>query len=178
MANSQIAAQIATSPTSQVTTQYRFLVVGYGEDLKGDSAAGLRVAETVARWQLPSVKAMAVSQLTPELVNSMAQADYVIFVDVCSQPGRARSFQLEPIVIGDRALRTVSSDTHSYNLLTLLNLTKQLYGYAPLAWLLLIPSESFEPGKALSSTSQRGCDRALCSIGQFLQTYQQPRMCA
>lgn len=172
--------QIATPPKSRLAAraQYQFLVVGYGNDLKGDEAAGLRVAATVAQWNLPSVNTIAVSQLTPELVNSVAQAEYVIFVDVCSSESHARSFQMEPIVIGDKALRTVSSDTHSYNLLALLNLTKQLYGYAPMAWLLLIPTESFDHGAALSSTSLRGCDRALRTIEQFFQTYRQPLLCA
>ena len=39
------------------------LVIGYGSALRGDDAAGLRVAALVARWRLPGVRVLAPHQL-------------------------------------------------------------------------------------------------------------------
>ena len=57
------------------------LVIGYGNDLRSDDAVGKRVAEAVATWKLPSVQALAVHQLTPELTVKLTDVDRAIFVD-------------------------------------------------------------------------------------------------
>ncbi len=169
---------MACSSTLQAIAQSRFLIIGYGNELRGDDAVGPKVAKIVAHWQLPSVRTIATQQLKPELVNDIAAADYVIFVDAGSDQCSARTVQLNPIVVGcpsSRALTaSLSADSLAANPLTLLNLAKQLYGHAPQAWLLEVPTENFDTGKGLSSITQRGCDQAVRTIEQFWKTYQQP----
>lgn len=160
--------------TLQAVAQSRFLIIGYGNELRGDDAVGPKVASIVATWKLPLVKTVVAHQLTPELVNQIVAIDYVIFVDACSGESCARTVQIDPIVLGARTPRTLAADTHYGNPLSLLNLAQQLYGRAPQAWLLQVPSESFEFGEGLSSVAERGCDRAVRTIEQFLKTYQQP----
>jgi hydrogenase maturation protease len=162
------------SPTLEATGEYRFLIIGYGNELRGDDAVGPKVAETVASWQLPSVTGVAAHQLTPELVNDIAASDYVFFVDACSDHCGARNVQLDPIVAGRQLPRSLPAYTHTAHPLALLNLAKQLYGQAPQAWLLQVPAESFDFGKGLSSVTQKGCDQAVRTIEQFWKTYQQP----
>ncbi|MEN8445196.1 MAG: hydrogenase maturation protease [Cyanobacteria bacterium J06555_13] len=163
------------SSSFQSVNQSRFLIIGYGNELRGDDAVGPRVAEIVANWHLPSIKTISVHQLTPELVNDIALTDYVIFVDACSDSRCARTVQLDPIVVGNHSTRTLAAqDTHTYNPLTLLNLAQQLYERKPQAWFLQVPIESVEFGKELSSTTKRGCDQAVRTIEQFLRTYQKP----
>ena len=142
--------------------------------MRGDDAAGLRVAETVAKWQLPAVKSIATHQLAPELVNDLVETDYALFVDACKGDRRTRTVQLNPIVIGSRTPQALSSQAAPLNPLALLNLTQRLCGYSPQAWLLKVPADSFSGRKGLSSTTQKGCDRAVRTIEQFLRTYQQP----
>ncbi|MGB3295747.1 MAG: hydrogenase maturation protease [Phormidesmis sp.] len=158
--------------TLQAVAQSRFLIIGYGNERQGDGAVGPRVADIVANWQLPAIKTVAVQQLTPDLVNDLVATDYVIFVDACSGKSCARTVQIDPIVAGSRAPRTLPAGSRSDEPLALLNLTRQLYGRGPQAWLLQVPSESFEVGKGLSSTTQQGCDRAVRTIEQFIKTYQ------
>jgi hydrogenase maturation protease len=162
------------APVTQPTAQSRFLIIGYGNELHGDDAVGPKVAEIVESWQLKPVKTIITHQLTPELVNDIVATDYVIFVDACSDPSCARTVQLDPMVVGSKLPRTLPKNTHNCHPLALLNLAKQLYGQAPQAWLLQVPSESFGLGKGLSSTTQRGCDQAVRIIEQFWKTYQQP----
>src|SRR5690349_11507086 len=57
------------------------LVIGYGNDLRGDDAVGQRVAMAVARWRRPGVMAIAAHQLTPELATWLVRAKFAIFVD-------------------------------------------------------------------------------------------------
>ena len=158
---------------SQDSTQYSFLIIGYGNELRGDDAVGPRVAMAVADWQLPSVKALVVHQLTPDLAADIAKTDYVIFVDACGEHCN-QPVQINPIVIRKQELPTFPLGTHSCDSSTLLNLTQRIYGCHPQAWLLEISTECLSPGTQLSSTAHQGCDRALRIIEQFFTTYRQP----
>lgn len=163
------------SNVTKSSSQVQFLIIGYGNELRGDDAVGPRIAEIVASWQLPSIKSLAVHQLTPELINDIADTNYVIFVDACSGSSCGRTMQLDPIVISDRSSKSlVARETHRCNPLSLLMLTKQLYNHVPQAWFLKVPVESFDFGKDLSSTTKRGCDKAITTIEQFVRTYRQP----
>lgn len=152
-------------------TQCTFLIVGYGNLLRGDDGVGPQVAMAVSAWQVPSVKALSVPQLLPELAVEMAAADYVIFVDACGK-SEASTLCLEPIV-------TTPSDNppalnHVCNPATLAALTHWLYGTYPQTWLLQIPTEHYDLGQALSETAKQGMDSALRTIEQFLNTYMWP----
>lgn len=67
------------------------LLIGYGNDLRSDDAAGLRVSDAIAQgaapfgsiasWRLANVSTFCVHQLTPELAEILAKADIAIFVD-------------------------------------------------------------------------------------------------
>ena len=54
------------------------LVIGYGNELRQDDGVGPRAALLMARLGL---QAMAVHQLTPELVERISQVEQVVFVD-------------------------------------------------------------------------------------------------
>jgi hydrogenase maturation protease len=57
------------------------LVIGVGSELRGDDAAGRRVAEAVERIAPPGVEVHSVHQLTPELAIDVADRDLVVIVD-------------------------------------------------------------------------------------------------
>lgn len=162
-----------SASTTQIATQYSFLIIGYGNELRSDDAVGPQVARAVADWHLPSVNSLAVHQLTPELADAVSIVDYVIFVDACSETC-SQTVQLDPLAVDSPGPRTTSLGVHSYAPMALLSLTQGLYGHHPQAWLLQIPTEGFELGEALSTKAQEGCDRALRIIEQFLRTYQWP----
>ncbi len=172
-----IASVLAAQSTVQSIGSYRFLVIGRGSELWGDAAAGLQVARAVVDWQLSSVKALTVPHFTSNLVEAVSEADYVIFAEASQPRSCAQTIQLEPLVGDAPVAGTVLSMAYRCDPQVVLSLTRQRCGYAPQAWRLQIPTERCEFGEALSSTAQRGCDRALRTIEQFFQTYQQrPRM--
>lgn len=91
------AARLPHQHTARFPIQGSFLIVGHGNQLRGDDAAGAQVANAVARWNIPNVTAMTVHQLIPELAIEISRADYVIFIDACGEDSHARSLQLSPI---------------------------------------------------------------------------------
>ncbi len=173
----QHSPKLPRQATLRRSTQYSFLVVGYGNELRGDDAVGAQVANTVASWNLPEVKSIVVRQLLPELATELATADYVIFVDALGEQSCARTIQLSPIFAAHSAAqsdRAATALTRAHSAQGLLALTQKLYGRTPQAWLLQVPTESFDFGKQLSSTALRGSDQAVQTIERFLINYQVP----
>src|SRR5436305_5490516 len=72
---------IETSSHHAIVPRGTVVVIGYGNTLRGDDAAGPRAARAVASWDLPGVIAKAVPQLTPELAELVAAAHLAVFVD-------------------------------------------------------------------------------------------------
>jgi hydrogenase maturation protease len=134
------------------------LVIGYGNTLRGDDRVGYQVAETVAEWQLPQVRSIAVHQLLPELAADIAEIDLVIFVDaIVTQDCAQTNITITPIFVGGDE----NFSTHIITPQLLLGITQKLYGAIPVAYLLTIPAIDFTLGATLSSIASQGKDLAL-----------------
>lgn len=173
-------SKLSKSATFKPSNQVRFLIIGYGDEFGGDRAVGIQVVDTIAQWRLPAIKTMTVRHLRPGMVEDIVAADYVVFVEACGDQNCSRTVQLDPLGAGNSIPRTLLSERRDCIFLTLLNLAWHLYGRAPQAWLLQIPTEgyetrSYELEEQLSYTAQRGADRAVQIIEQLLKTYQPPR---
>jgi hydrogenase maturation protease len=125
----------------------KLLVIGYGNTLRGDDAAGRHAAERLAQAVDREFEALSLPQLTPEVASNIAQADEVYFIDACQkgQPGRWSCQRLRPI--GELP----GSLAHQCDPATLLAFARALYQAEPLAWLITIPGKSFECGETLSA---------------------------
>ena len=55
-----------------------FLVIGYGNTLRGDDGVGPRVAEAVGKLNLPGVRTLICQQLSPEHAELISQARAVV----------------------------------------------------------------------------------------------------
>ena len=123
------------------------LVIGIGNTLRQDDGVGWWVAETLAArveaGALVELEALAVQQLTPELVEPIAAAGAVVLVDaVITAAAGAGSAELEPLRL--EPLHPASSSTrgpltHHATPADLLALATALHGTGPTAWQLLIP---------------------------------------
>jgi hydrogenase maturation protease len=132
------------------------LVIGYGSPLRRDDAAGPLLAERVAAWGRPDVRALAVHQLTPELAEPMSQARRVVFADATVEEadGLARVRKVIPADGG-----VVSG--HCSDPGWLLGLCQALYGRCPVAWLVTIPAADLGLGEGLSAAAAAGVEEAL-----------------
>ena len=148
----------ARRPLGNRPARTPLLVIGYGNTLRGDDAAGPRVAEAVAALALPGVRVVTCHQLTPELAEPLAQSERVVFVDAAvDTPRRVRLRPLRPGAAG-------AAGSHFTDPRMLLALARQLYGRAPRAWWLTIPGMSFHFGESLSALARRGIALAVDRI--------------
>lgn len=142
------------------------LVIGWGNDLLGDDAAGRRVAQEIAARRWPGVEALEMHQLTPELALRLTEAECVIFVD-------AYPASEEDGVLLRRLAGADSTDTpgvgHMGRPEDLLRMAATLYGTKPEAWMIGIPACSFEPGDALSGRTRSGIQQALRAIENLVR---------
>jgi hydrogenase maturation protease len=139
------------------------LVIGYGNDLRGDDGAGQRAAAQVDGWRTPGVQVRSLHQLTPELAYPLATADRAVFLDA------------HPLADGEavrvRRLTAAPATTrfaHSFDPQGLLNLTRIAFGRAPEAWWITIPALDFAFGAALSPLAERGIADALAAMRPLL----------
>jgi hydrogenase maturation protease len=151
------------SAPEQMTTQSHrppagLLVIGYGNTLRSDDGVGPRVADAVAALVLPDVRALAVPLLTPELADPVSQARVVILVDAAVDA--PREVQLRKLAPAD----TSQIMAHSASPATLLALARDVFGYAPEAWLLTIPAENIGIGEEISVFTRRGLQTAIEEI--------------
>ena len=130
------------------------LVIGYGNPLRGDDAMG-----PVAAARLGGI---AVHQLTPELAESIAKEDGVIFLDadVTLAPGEIAVKRVEA---------TDTPLTHSASPAGLLHLALAVYGAAPRAWLIGMGGESFELKEGLSEAAARAVESAVAAASHLME---------
>ena len=79
-------------PTVTPTT----LVIGYGNDLRSDDAAGVRAASLLAEHHREH-RTIVVQQLTPELAADIAMADCVVFLDAYPAEKDSASLRVERV---------------------------------------------------------------------------------
>lgn len=130
------------------------LLIGYGNPLRRDDGAALRVVRVVRRWRVPGVVCRASFQLVPELAEELSCAKHALFVDA-SHPQEAMVVQvLEP--------RTAAPSLgHISDPAALLAWSVALYGRRPAAWLLTLPAPDLGHGFGLSPAARQGVRAAL-----------------
>ena len=141
----------------------RWLVLGYGNPLRGDDRVGHAIAEACTG---DDVQAMAVPLLTPELASDLAEADGVVFVDARHGPdaGRVRS----EVVVAQPAAASLS---HALTPAALLYLTGILYGKWPKARLVTVETSGFRVGAAMSAAATRGSADAIAAVRDVLEEW-------
>ena len=59
------------------------VIIGYGNELRGEDAFGLNVINELEKYKLKGTHLISTFQLTPELVLELLDANEVIFIDAC-----------------------------------------------------------------------------------------------
>ncbi len=60
------------------------VIVGYGNELRGEDAFGVDVIKELEKFHLKNTKLISAFQLTPEIVLELLEADEIIFIDACN----------------------------------------------------------------------------------------------
>src|SRR5215831_18823281 len=125
------------------------VIIGYGNELRGDDGIGPRVARRVAAGGWRGILFWAVPQLLPEMAEDLAGARLAIFIDARAGAG-GEAVEVRCIEPGGAA----AGVTHFGDPRVLLALAQALYGWSPEAWLVTVAGEDFEPGKRLSEAAR------------------------
>ena len=137
------------------------LVIGYGNTLRSDDGAGVRLVERLTQVVPASrVRTETGHQLTPEMALSIADPDVdgVVFVDA-------------GIDVSEIAIRPLDEEQpspsvgHHLTPEALMVYASRLYGRRPRAWLLTLPAYDLTHGDTRTQQAERdvhsGVDRVL-----------------
>ncbi len=143
----------------------RIVVAGWGQTLRGDDAAGRVVADTIASHFNDRVTVLTGVQPVPEWAAVLAEADRAYFVDALAEP-ESPGILIQALT---NPVLSAPSDSHLLDAAGLLAVTRQLFGRAPKANLVLVPAASFALGADLSPVAQRGVREAVAWLDEELR---------
>lgn len=136
------------------------LVIGFGNPLAGDDAAGPEAA--VRLDGRAGVVVKIVHQLTPDLAADVAAANRVIFVDAASGGRVVCSAPIAPV-------ENAPAFTHALGPQAVLSLARDVYGRIPPAFLVTLPGRQFSLGSSLSPQTRRAIPAALRAVRRLLR---------
>jgi hydrogenase maturation protease len=138
-----------------------FLVIGYGNTLRGDDGVGPRVVEAIEKLNLSGVRTLICQQLSPEYADPVSRAHTVVFVDAAVDA--PREVQLRKLEPGESSQLMA----HAADPRTLLALARDVFGHAPQAWWLTIPVVKLDFSETLTPEAQRGFAEAVGKIQEL-----------
>ena len=162
-----VASELAARPGIPAPPPHSVLVIGYGNNLRNDDGAGIRVATRLARLasrrpQTSPLHVIVARQLTPDLADGMATAAQVIFVDAYAADERGAGIRIDRISADTAG--TSSAIGHHDDPEALMSLTARLYGKTPDAWVVGIPAFNLDIGETISPGTLRRIDEAVVLI--------------
>ena len=139
------------------------LVIGCGNTLRGDDAAGVRAVELLAEGR-PDIDCLCVQQLVPELAEQLADYAIVIFLDADVTATRLDVRPIAPDEGPDQPW------THFLSPASLLALSRHVYHRVPAtAYSIGIPATEFEFSEQLSSSTERAVRDSIGMIEQLIR---------
>lgn len=140
------------------------LVIGYGNDLRTDDAAGRHVATAIAADAPDHVEVRSVVQLTPEVAAELTGRRLVVFVDAAVDVEEVRVEHLDP-------RDTPPVTTHHLDPRGLLALRRHLGGPPPGQVVCVsVPAHDLQVGTTLTPATQASVDDATRRILALVAT--------
>jgi hydrogenase maturation protease len=141
----------------------KVLVIGYGNTLRGDDAAGVKAAELIAQRH-PEFEYIYLHQLVPELAEKIGDFDIVFFIDAQKDITQPSARLIAPSLEADQPR------THIISPESLLALSQQLYQRMPSkSYVIGIPASEFEFSEELSAQTAQGVTDCLAIVEQLIR---------
>ena len=147
------------------------VVIGIGNEFRGDDALGLVAARRIARL---STGGTAVHESTGEalaLMELWTEANRVILIDAAAglPPGEVQRYDADSEGLPAGQFTT---STHAFSLAEAIELARALDGLPPRTVVYAVGAASFEHGAKLSPDAERGCEEAVRRILEELAATQ------
>ena len=144
------------------------LVVGYGNQLRGDDGFGCHAAGVLAADpRLKGATVLARHQLTPELAADIAGASLVVMIDasVDGAPGSVAVRSIQP------RRDSLLSWSHHLDPAALAGLAQALYDHVPPIVLISVAGAAFADGDRLSPALQRVLPEVVERVTRVVQEH-------
>ncbi|MDQ1337866.1 MAG: hypothetical protein QG617_833 [Campylobacterota bacterium] len=114
------------------------VIIGYGNELRGEDAFGLDVIKELQKLTLKETKFISAHQLTPEMVLELQEADEIVFIDTCHD-------EKNPCTLACSLVEQSSLNlSHHISPKTVIYMLKNLYAKNPNFYIYSMMSGSFE----------------------------------
>lgn len=143
------------------------LVIGYGNELRGDDGAGFHLARRLADDpRLGGARVIARRQLTPELALDISRARLAVLIDASTlvAPGEVSSAPVEPLA------QREAPYSHQMTPAALLGFATELYGNAPRAVVVSIGVADTDFGGGLSTEVEAALPRAADEVVRLVES--------
>ncbi len=145
------------------------LIIGYGNELRGDDALGVVAAQLLEQAFPPEqVQVIVTHQLMPEMAEPLSQARLAVLIDasVKLKPGQILLEPLAPVT------QTTVRDTHGVAAAELMGCARLLYGSCAPTWMACVGGEDFSLKQgltpAVAEATRRLVDQVRQLVGKFL----------
>jgi hydrogenase maturation protease len=140
----------------------KVLVIGYGNTLRGDDAAGVKAAELISQRH-PEIICVCLHQLVPELAEQIAECDIVFFIDAQTDITETNARLVAPSIEADQPR------THFISPESLLAISQQLYRRLPAkTYVVGIPASQFEFSEELSAQTDLAMRQCVAMVEKYL----------
>ena len=140
----------------------KVLIIGYGNTLRGDDAAGVKAAELIS-MRHPEITCVVMHQLVPELSEQITECDTVFFIDAQQGITQPTVRLMKPGMEADQP------HTHFISPESLLSLSQQLYQRTPSkAYIIGIPATEFEFSETLSAQTENAVHECVTVVEKYL----------
>lgn len=143
------------------------LVIGVGNDLRRDDAAGRIVASRVEAMALPGTKVLSISQLVPEMVEQLVAVDRVVVVDAAIDVDHVTVRRVRPS-------DTTAAMSHHGDPASLLALADLIGGPTPETFVVSIPAEDLGLGEGMTERTALSVETAVEMVCELLAGRTEP----
>jgi hydrogenase maturation protease len=139
------------------------LIIGYGNPLRGDDGVGWQAAILLARELKEQVQVLVRHQLTPELAEPLSECERVIFIDAADggTPGQVCCRRV------DCSCTRVQTFSHQVAPADLLAAAEELYGHAPMGYLITVNGGSFGYVESLSPVVEAALPKIVAQVKEL-----------
>ena len=152
-----------SSPPSEI------LVIGIGNEWRGDDAAGLLVARKIRERNPPGIRVIEAAGDISSVIELLHHAECVVAVDAVQSGGKAGQVHRFDVIQSDLPAGWFNISTHAFGLAEAVAMARQLGRLPPRFIVFGIEAEDFKtgarPSSAIEAAVHEAADRIIREIG-------------
>ncbi len=135
---------------SASASAHTVLVIGLGNELRGDDSVGLLAAEALRKHPIEGVRIETGHSDATAFIDIMAQYQYVLILDAFQTGGTSGTVQVYALGVRDPAAIGVRSSSHSVGIVDAVKLARTLHGFPKSVTICGIEGSQFGIGERIS----------------------------